>query len=149
MQSSTQEIGEELEDGVIYSISLRKVQLHHTANKGQRWLGVSWGLLLPQGRFQMFPCHGNHVFIWEQGVGAPVVLCHMGRGTGDTIRSPILKNRATLICIWILAALRPFLGLPKCSGLLSWVAGVCCLRRLSFSYPVRRAPGTAGVPAQT
>ncbi|NXN04580.1 GNDS protein, partial [Sylvia borin] len=39
MQSSTQEIGEELEDGVIYSISLRKVQLHHTANKGQRWLG--------------------------------------------------------------------------------------------------------------
>ncbi|XP_021135718.2 ral guanine nucleotide dissociation stimulator isoform X7 [Columba livia] len=38
-QSSTQEIGEELEDGVIYSISLRKVQLHHTANKGQRWLG--------------------------------------------------------------------------------------------------------------
>uniref|UniRef100_A0A8D0EL74 Ral guanine nucleotide dissociation stimulator n=1 Tax=Strix occidentalis caurina TaxID=311401 RepID=A0A8D0EL74_STROC len=41
VQSSTQEIGEELEDGVIYSISLRKVQLHHTANKGQRWLGVS------------------------------------------------------------------------------------------------------------
>ncbi|XP_044295973.1 ral guanine nucleotide dissociation stimulator isoform X4 [Varanus komodoensis] len=37
--SSTQEIGEEVEDGVIYSISLRKVQLHHTANKGQRWLG--------------------------------------------------------------------------------------------------------------
>lgn len=32
---------------MIYSISLRKVQLHHTANKGQRWLGVSWGLLLP------------------------------------------------------------------------------------------------------
>ncbi|XP_025067069.1 ral guanine nucleotide dissociation stimulator isoform X2 [Alligator sinensis] len=38
-ESSTQEIGEEQEDGVIYSISLRKVQLHHTANKGQRWLG--------------------------------------------------------------------------------------------------------------
>nr|XP_056716471.1 ral guanine nucleotide dissociation stimulator isoform X2 [Euleptes europaea] len=37
--SSTQEIGEEIEDGVIYSISLKKVQLHHTANKGQRWLG--------------------------------------------------------------------------------------------------------------
>uniref|UniRef100_A0A8C5SPD9 Ral guanine nucleotide dissociation stimulator n=1 Tax=Laticauda laticaudata TaxID=8630 RepID=A0A8C5SPD9_LATLA len=37
--SSTQEIGEEFEDSVIYSISLRKVQLHHTANKGQRWLG--------------------------------------------------------------------------------------------------------------
>uniref|UniRef100_A0ABM5F6I9 Ral guanine nucleotide dissociation stimulator isoform X5 n=1 Tax=Pogona vitticeps TaxID=103695 RepID=A0ABM5F6I9_9SAUR len=39
LESSTQEIGEEVEDGVIYSISLRKVQLHHTANKGQRWLG--------------------------------------------------------------------------------------------------------------
>ncbi|XP_028918775.2 ral guanine nucleotide dissociation stimulator isoform X2 [Ornithorhynchus anatinus] len=38
-ESSTQEIGEELEDGAIYSISLRKLQLHHTANKGQRWLG--------------------------------------------------------------------------------------------------------------
>ncbi|CAH2315968.1 ral guanine nucleotide dissociation stimulator isoform X3 [Pelobates cultripes] len=41
LESSTQEIGEEVEDGVIYSISLRKVQLHHIANKGQRWLGVS------------------------------------------------------------------------------------------------------------
>ncbi|XP_077161996.1 ral guanine nucleotide dissociation stimulator isoform X3 [Paroedura picta] len=39
LESSTQEIGEEIEDGVIYSISLKKVQLHHTANKGQRWLG--------------------------------------------------------------------------------------------------------------
>ncbi|XP_062816772.1 ral guanine nucleotide dissociation stimulator isoform X3 [Anolis carolinensis] len=36
---SAQEIGEEVEDGVVYSISLRKVQLHHMANKGQRWLG--------------------------------------------------------------------------------------------------------------
>ncbi|XP_069603706.1 ral guanine nucleotide dissociation stimulator isoform X12 [Ranitomeya imitator] len=41
MKSSTQEIGEEVDDGVIYSISLRKVQLHHAATKGQRWLGVS------------------------------------------------------------------------------------------------------------
>ncbi|XP_036015658.1 ral guanine nucleotide dissociation stimulator isoform X7 [Mus musculus] len=38
-QSSTQEIGEELINGVIYSISLRKVQLHQGATKGQRWLG--------------------------------------------------------------------------------------------------------------
>lgn len=41
MQSSTQEIGEELVNGVVYSISLRKVQVHHGATKGQRWLGVS------------------------------------------------------------------------------------------------------------
>ncbi|XP_037348810.1 ral guanine nucleotide dissociation stimulator isoform X3 [Talpa occidentalis] len=38
-QSSTQEIGEELVNGVIYSISLRKVQVCQGANKGQRWLG--------------------------------------------------------------------------------------------------------------
>uniref|UniRef100_A0A8I6A7N2 Ral guanine nucleotide dissociation stimulator n=1 Tax=Rattus norvegicus TaxID=10116 RepID=A0A8I6A7N2_RAT len=38
-ESSTQEIGEELINGVIYSISLRKVQLHPGATKGQRWLG--------------------------------------------------------------------------------------------------------------
>ncbi|XP_017502138.3 ral guanine nucleotide dissociation stimulator isoform X8 [Manis javanica] len=37
-ESSTQEIGEELVNGVIYSISLRKAQVHHGANKGQRWL---------------------------------------------------------------------------------------------------------------
>uniref|UniRef100_A0A8D1SUQ7 Ral guanine nucleotide dissociation stimulator n=1 Tax=Sus scrofa TaxID=9823 RepID=A0A8D1SUQ7_PIG len=36
---STQEIGEELVNGVVYSISLRKVQVHHGATKGQRWLG--------------------------------------------------------------------------------------------------------------
>ncbi|XP_066222899.1 ral guanine nucleotide dissociation stimulator isoform X3 [Saccopteryx leptura] len=38
-ESSTQEIGEELVNGVVYSISLRKVQLHHGTSKGQRWLG--------------------------------------------------------------------------------------------------------------
>ncbi|XP_058528787.1 ral guanine nucleotide dissociation stimulator isoform X1 [Ochotona princeps] len=39
LESSTQEIGEELINGLIYSISLRKVQLHQGASKGQRWLG--------------------------------------------------------------------------------------------------------------
>uniref|UniRef100_A0A8C9WCF9 Ral guanine nucleotide dissociation stimulator n=1 Tax=Scleropages formosus TaxID=113540 RepID=A0A8C9WCF9_SCLFO len=39
-RSSTQEIGEEVEDGAVYTITLRKVQLHQTASKGQRWLGV-------------------------------------------------------------------------------------------------------------
>ncbi|KAM5299150.1 ral guanine nucleotide dissociation stimulator isoform 2-T2 [Ctenodactylus gundi] len=39
LESSTQEIGEELSNGVVYSISLRKVQLQHGASKGQRWLG--------------------------------------------------------------------------------------------------------------
>ncbi|XP_059514401.1 ral guanine nucleotide dissociation stimulator isoform X6 [Myotis daubentonii] len=38
-ESSTQEIGEELVNGVVYSISLRKVQVHPAASKGQRRLG--------------------------------------------------------------------------------------------------------------
>ncbi|KAL4609569.1 ral guanine nucleotide dissociation stimulator-like isoform X1 [Arapaima gigas] len=39
-ENSTQEIGEEVEDGAIYTITLRKVQMHHSVTKGQRWLGV-------------------------------------------------------------------------------------------------------------
>ncbi|XP_015427862.1 PREDICTED: LOW QUALITY PROTEIN: ral guanine nucleotide dissociation stimulator [Myotis davidii] len=38
-ESSTQEIGEELVNGVVYSISLRKVQVHPAASRGQRRLG--------------------------------------------------------------------------------------------------------------
>ncbi|KAM4578303.1 ral guanine nucleotide dissociation stimulator isoform 7-T7 [Fundulus diaphanus] len=38
--SSTQEIGEEAEEDAIFTITLRKMQLHHSASKGQRWLGV-------------------------------------------------------------------------------------------------------------
>ncbi|KAL0979551.1 hypothetical protein UPYG_G00186460 [Umbra pygmaea] len=39
-ESSTQEVGEEVEDGAVFTITLRKVQLHQSASKGQRWLGV-------------------------------------------------------------------------------------------------------------
>uniref|UniRef100_A0A8C4F3I5 Ral guanine nucleotide dissociation stimulator n=1 Tax=Dicentrarchus labrax TaxID=13489 RepID=A0A8C4F3I5_DICLA len=39
-QNSTQEIGEEAEEDAIFTITLRKVQLHQSASKGQRWLGV-------------------------------------------------------------------------------------------------------------
>ncbi|XP_067376000.1 ral guanine nucleotide dissociation stimulator-like isoform X5 [Channa argus] len=38
--SSTQEIGEEAEEDAIFTITLRKMQLHQSASKGQRWLGV-------------------------------------------------------------------------------------------------------------
>uniref|UniRef100_A0A4W6CR06 Ral guanine nucleotide dissociation stimulator n=1 Tax=Lates calcarifer TaxID=8187 RepID=A0A4W6CR06_LATCA len=40
LESSTQEIGEEAEEDAIFTITLRKVQLHQSASKGQRWLGV-------------------------------------------------------------------------------------------------------------
>ncbi|KAI4882886.1 hypothetical protein NFI96_013104 [Prochilodus magdalenae] len=40
LQNATQEIGEEVEDGAVFTITLRKVQMHHSATKGQRWLGV-------------------------------------------------------------------------------------------------------------
>uniref|UniRef100_A0A4W3GJZ4 Ral guanine nucleotide dissociation stimulator n=1 Tax=Callorhinchus milii TaxID=7868 RepID=A0A4W3GJZ4_CALMI len=39
-ESAAQDIGEEAEEGAIYTITLRKVQVHQAANKGQRWLGV-------------------------------------------------------------------------------------------------------------
>ncbi|GCC21394.1 hypothetical protein chiPu_0019864 [Chiloscyllium punctatum] len=39
-ESAAQEIGEETEDGAIYTITLRRVQVHQAASKGQRWLGV-------------------------------------------------------------------------------------------------------------
>lgn len=39
-QSSTQEIGEEAEEDAVFTITLRKMQLHQSASKGQRWLGV-------------------------------------------------------------------------------------------------------------
>ncbi|XP_056274581.1 ral guanine nucleotide dissociation stimulator-like [Pseudoliparis swirei] len=40
LESSTQEIGEEAEEDAVFTITLRKVQLHQSASKGQRWLGV-------------------------------------------------------------------------------------------------------------
>uniref|UniRef100_A0AAR2KPM9 Ral guanine nucleotide dissociation stimulator n=1 Tax=Pygocentrus nattereri TaxID=42514 RepID=A0AAR2KPM9_PYGNA len=40
LENATQEIGEEVEDGAVFTITLRKVQMHHSATKGQRWLGV-------------------------------------------------------------------------------------------------------------
>uniref|UniRef100_A0A8C7WVA7 Uncharacterized protein n=1 Tax=Oryzias sinensis TaxID=183150 RepID=A0A8C7WVA7_9TELE len=42
LQSSTQEIGEETEEDAVFTITLRKVQLHQSASKGQRWLGPLW-----------------------------------------------------------------------------------------------------------
>ncbi|XP_030625105.1 ral guanine nucleotide dissociation stimulator [Chanos chanos] len=40
LENATQEIGEEVEDGAVFTITLRKVQMHQAASKGQRWLGV-------------------------------------------------------------------------------------------------------------
>uniref|UniRef100_A0A8C1CG36 Ral guanine nucleotide dissociation stimulator n=1 Tax=Cyprinus carpio carpio TaxID=630221 RepID=A0A8C1CG36_CYPCA len=38
--TSFQEIGEEVEDGAVFSIMLRKVQMYQSSSKSQRWLGV-------------------------------------------------------------------------------------------------------------
>lgn len=43
-QSSVQDWGEEVEDGAIYNVTLKRVQIQQAANKGARWLGVSWHL---------------------------------------------------------------------------------------------------------
>ncbi|KAM6987142.1 ral guanine nucleotide dissociation stimulator-like isoform 2-T2 [Aplochiton taeniatus] len=40
-QNATQEIGEEVEDGAVYTITLRKLQMHQAVSRGQRWHGAS------------------------------------------------------------------------------------------------------------
>lgn len=50
-QSSVQDWGEEVEEGAIYNVTLKRVQIQQAANKGARWLGVSgpiWCLTLWQ-----------------------------------------------------------------------------------------------------
>lgn len=39
-QSSVQDWGEEVEEGAIYNVTLKRVQIQQAANKGARWLGV-------------------------------------------------------------------------------------------------------------
>lgn len=39
-QNASQEIGEEVEEGAVFSITLRKVQMYQSSSKSQRWLGV-------------------------------------------------------------------------------------------------------------
>lgn len=46
--SSVQDWGEEVEDGAIYNVTLKRVQIQQAANKGARWLGAE-GDRLPPG----------------------------------------------------------------------------------------------------
>lgn len=36
-----QDWGEEVEEGAVYNVTLKRVQIQQAANKGARWLGVS------------------------------------------------------------------------------------------------------------
>ncbi|NXA34083.1 RGL1 protein, partial [Eudromia elegans] len=47
-QSSIQDWGEEVEEGAVYHVTLKRVQIQQAANKGARWLGVE-GDQLPPG----------------------------------------------------------------------------------------------------
>ncbi|XP_024654451.1 ral guanine nucleotide dissociation stimulator-like 1 isoform X2 [Maylandia zebra] len=46
--SSVQDWGEEVEDGAVYNVTLKRVQIQQAANKGARWLGAE-GDRLPPG----------------------------------------------------------------------------------------------------
>uniref|UniRef100_A0A8C2CPH2 Ral guanine nucleotide dissociation stimulator-like 1 n=1 Tax=Cyprinus carpio TaxID=7962 RepID=A0A8C2CPH2_CYPCA len=48
MRSSVQDWGEEVEEGAIYNVTLKRVQIQQAANKGARWLGAE-GDRLPPG----------------------------------------------------------------------------------------------------
>ncbi|CAM4663902.1 unnamed protein product [Leuciscus chuanchicus] len=39
-QNASQEIGEEVEDGAVFSITLRKVQMYQSSSRSQRWTGL-------------------------------------------------------------------------------------------------------------
>ncbi|XP_005375100.1 PREDICTED: ral guanine nucleotide dissociation stimulator-like 1 isoform X1 [Chinchilla lanigera] len=47
-ESSIQDWGEEIEEGAVYHVTLKRVQIQQAANKGARWLGVE-GDQLPPG----------------------------------------------------------------------------------------------------
>ncbi|XP_067279366.1 ral guanine nucleotide dissociation stimulator isoform X2 [Pseudorasbora parva] len=40
LENASQEIGEEVEDGAVFSITLRKVQMYQSSSRSQRWMGV-------------------------------------------------------------------------------------------------------------
>uniref|UniRef100_A0A8B9EP61 Ral guanine nucleotide dissociation stimulator like 1 n=1 Tax=Anser cygnoides TaxID=8845 RepID=A0A8B9EP61_ANSCY len=48
VRSSIQDWGEEVEEGAVYHVTLKRVQIQQAANKGARWLGVE-GDQLPPG----------------------------------------------------------------------------------------------------
>ncbi|XP_043377124.1 ral guanine nucleotide dissociation stimulator-like 1 isoform X7 [Chelonia mydas] len=48
LESSIQDGGEEVEEGAVYHVTLKRVQIQQAANKGARWLGVE-GDQLPPG----------------------------------------------------------------------------------------------------
>lgn len=69
LQSSVQDWGEEVEDGAVYNVTLKRVQIQQAANKGARWLGVS--LLPPPG-----PPRRLAAVLWRWNVlAAHVISC--------------------------------------------------------------------------
>ncbi|KFQ95798.1 Ral guanine nucleotide dissociation stimulator-like 1, partial [Nipponia nippon] len=47
-QSTIQDWGEEVEEGAVYHVTLKRVQIQQVANKGARWLGVEGDQLPPE-----------------------------------------------------------------------------------------------------
>ncbi|NXT20346.1 RGL1 protein, partial [Syrrhaptes paradoxus] len=47
-QSTIQDWGEEVEEGAVYHVTLKKVQIQQAANKGARWLGADGDQLPPE-----------------------------------------------------------------------------------------------------
>ncbi|XP_074763144.1 ral guanine nucleotide dissociation stimulator-like 1 isoform X2 [Athene noctua] len=46
--STIQDVGEEVEEGAVYHVSLKRVQIQQAANKGARWLGAEGDELPPE-----------------------------------------------------------------------------------------------------
>ncbi|XP_007893793.2 ral guanine nucleotide dissociation stimulator-like 1 isoform X2 [Callorhinchus milii] len=54
LQNSIQDWGEEVEEGAIYNVTLKKVQIQQAANKGARWLGVERDQIPPGHTISQF-----------------------------------------------------------------------------------------------
>uniref|UniRef100_A0ABI7WCW2 Uncharacterized protein n=1 Tax=Felis catus TaxID=9685 RepID=A0ABI7WCW2_FELCA len=59
--SSIQDWGEEVEEGAVYHVTLKRVQIQQAANKGARWLGWSSIKLSGSGNLTtLMPGNGLH-----------------------------------------------------------------------------------------
>ncbi|NXL41605.1 RGL1 protein, partial [Podilymbus podiceps] len=53
-QTTIQDWGEEVEEGAVYHVTLKRVQIQQAANKGARWLGVEGDQLPPEHTVSQF-----------------------------------------------------------------------------------------------
>lgn len=127
-QSSVQDWGEEVEEGAIYNVTLKRVQIQQAANKGARWLGVSvmpqnrsWrGFFLDEWRSKLFTSQRTH----ENGMLFPPSVFPAAAKKSETLLFKKKTKNIKQSAPWIFIMCRCFIKatwLAVCR-LLSWKA---------------------------